>query len=231
MSQHAPYVAHNFLHSSFRRLAVSAFGVASASMLLMSQACAALPTTTAAQNQAYNQTYNQALPSNEPAAYRRMPAQLQTQATQIQAVQTQALPNTANTTGTTNSGIAMNITAQLVGNDNGQETLMPLTAQTRLAKGNVIEYHVYLTNTNSDRVRTMKANVAIPSGVKLLGAVSPEAMKGSVDGQNFYPMPLRMQVGGQTQPIPLDQYKALQWQIEDVGLNQTAKVSYRVVVE
>ncbi|OOS22590.1 hypothetical protein B0682_01670 [Moraxella lincolnii] len=108
---------------------------------------------------------------------------------------------------------------------------MPLNAQTQLVRGNVIEYHVYLTNTNNDRIRTMKANITISNGVQLLGAVSPEATMGSVDGQNFYPMPLRTQVGGQIQPILLGQYKALQWQIEDVGLNQTANVSYRVVVE
>lgn len=129
------------------------------------------------------------------------------------------------------NGITINTTAQLVSNDNGQEVFMPLNAQTQLVRGNVIEYHVYLTNTNNDRIRTMKANITIPNGVQLLGAVSPEATMGSVDGQNFYPMPLRTQVGGQIQPIPLGQYKALQWQIEDVGLNQTANVSYRVVVE
>lgn len=129
------------------------------------------------------------------------------------------------------NGITINTTAQLVSNDNGKEVFMPLNAQTQLVRGNVIEYHVYLTNTNNDRIRTMKANITIPNGVQLLGAVSPEATMGSVDGQNFYPMPLRTQVGGQIQPIPLGQYKALQWQIEDVGLNQTANVSYRVVVE
>lgn len=129
------------------------------------------------------------------------------------------------------NGITINTTAQLVSNNNGKEVFMPLNAQTQLVRGNVIEYHVYLTNTNNDRIRTMKANITIPNGVQLLGAVSPEATMGSVDGQNFYPMPLRTQVGGQIQPIPLGQYKALQWQIEDVGLNQTANVSYRVVVE
>lgn len=171
------------------RFVIMVLSAMSASVLLMGQANAALPTTTAAANVS-NASMN-----------------------------------------SLNNGVATTITAQLVSNNNGQEMLMPITAQTPLTRGNVIEYHVYLTNNNNDRIRTMQANVSIPNGTKLLDTLMPLPTMGSVDGQNFYPMPLRMQVGGQIQPIPLAQYRALQWQIEDVGLNQTATISYRVVVE
>ena len=46
------------------------------------------------------------------------------------------------------------ITASLISVDaNGQEILVPVTANTRLQSGNVLEYQGFFTYTNADRVR------------------------------------------------------------------------------
>lgn len=124
------------------------------------------------------------------------------------------------------------ITASLISVDaNGQETLVPVDANTRLQSGNIVEYQGYFTNTNSDRVRKMTVTLTIPEQVELLRVVSPEFPYGSADGETFARMPLRGRVDNQLQEIPLQYYKAVRWDIEGVGLNDTVMVKYRAKVK
>ena len=112
----------------------------------------------------------------------------------------------------------------------GQPALKPIDATTRLKKGNVIEYHSYFTNNSSDRMRNMTVTMSIPDEVKLVGKVSPDTASASVDGTNFNRMPLRGRINGEMQDVPLDMYKQLRWNIEGLGVNETAVVKYRAVV-
>ncbi|HAM61620.1 MAG: hypothetical protein ACPHVZ_10315 [Psychrobacter sp.] len=149
------------------------------------------------------------------------------------ALQTAAL-NANNPSNTNSNAQAVNtkITASLVGVDaNGNETLVPVTAETRLQSGNILEYQGYFTNTNADRVRKMTVTMSIPEQVELLGGVMPDFPYGSVDGNSFSRMPLRGNVNGQNQEIPLGYYKAVRWDIEGVGLNDTVMVQYRAKVK
>lgn len=124
------------------------------------------------------------------------------------------------------------ITASLVSVDaNGEETLVPVTANTRLQSGNVLEYQGFFTNTNSDRVRKMTVTISIPEQVELLGGVSPDFPYGSVDGERFARMPLRGKIDGKTQEIPLKYYQAVRWDLEGIGLNDTVMVKYRAKVK
>jgi len=124
------------------------------------------------------------------------------------------------------------ITASLVSVDaNGQEVLVPVNANTRLQSGNVVEYQGYFTNTNADRVRKMTVTMSIPEQVELLRAVSPDFPYGSADGDTFARMPLRGRVDNQLQEIPLKFYKAVRWDLEGVGLNDTVAVKYRARVK
>lgn len=124
------------------------------------------------------------------------------------------------------------ITASLVSVDaNGQETLVPVDTNTRLQSGNVLEYQGYFTNTNADRVRKMTVTMSIPDQVELLGTVSPDFPYGSVDGNNFARMPLRTKVDNQLQDVALRYYKAVRWDLEGVGLNDTVAVKYRARVK
>ncbi|SJM38070.1 hypothetical protein A1019T_02058 [Psychrobacter pasteurii] len=112
----------------------------------------------------------------------------------------------------------------------GQPGLKPIDANTRLKKGNVIEYHSYFTNSSQDRMRNMVVTMSIPEEVRLVGKPSPENVYASVDGQNFSHFPLRGRIDGQMQDVPLELYKHLRWNIEGLGKNETAVVKYRAVV-
>ena len=128
--------------------------------------------------------------------------------------------------------ISSRISAQLVKTDaTGQEMLEPITAGTRLQSGDVLEYQGFFTNNNADRVRKMTVTISIPEQVELLGGVSPDFPYGSVDGNRFGRMPLRGKVDGQTQEIPLQFYRAVRWDLEGVGVNDTVMVKYRAKVK
>ncbi len=144
------------------------------------------------------------------------------------AIQSNANPVSTSTAQAVNS----KITASLISVDaNGQEVLVPVNANTRLQSGNVLEYQGYFTNTNADRVRKMTVTMSIPEQVELLRAVSPDFPYGSADGNTFARMPLRGKVDNQLQEIPLKYYKAVRWDLEGVGLNDTVVVKYRARVK
>ncbi|MFT5120013.1 MAG: hypothetical protein ACI9ST_000824 [Psychrobacter glaciei] len=146
----------------------------------------------------------------------------------------QSSTNQASTRSGNSSVQAVNtkITASLISVDaNGQEVLVPVSANTRLQAGNVLEYQGYFTNTNADRVRKMTVTMSIPEQVELLRAVSPDFPYGSTDGDTFARMPLRGKVDNQLQEIPFKYYKAVRWDIEGVGLNDTVAVKYRARVK
>ncbi|MEN2752546.1 hypothetical protein AAIR29_12990 [Psychrobacter sp. FBL11] len=145
-----------------------------------------------------------------------------------------AVKTVANANGSNSNMQAVDtkITASLISVDaNGQETLVPVDANTRLQPGNVLEYQGYFTNTNPDRVRKMTVTLTIPEQVELLRTVSPDFPYGSVDGDTFARMPLRTRVDNQLQEVDLKHYKAVRWDIEGVGLNDTVMVKYRAKVK
>ena len=146
-----------------------------------------------------------------------------------------ALQSSAFNTNSSNSNaqaVNTKITASLISVDaNGNEALVPVTADTRLQSGNILEYQGFFTNTNADRVHKMTVTMSIPEQVELLGGVMPDFPYGSVDGNSFARMPLKGNINGQSQEIPLGYYKAVRWDIEGVGLNDTVMVQYRAKVK
>ena len=139
---------------------------------------------------------------------------------------------TAINANTSAQAINSKITAALISVDpNGQEVTVPVTAETRLQSGNILEYQGFFTNTSADRVRKMTVTMSIPEQVELLGGVAPDFPFGSADGNTFARMPLRGKVDGQTQEIPLKYYQAVRWDLEGVGLNDTVMVTYRARVK
>ncbi|MDO5768877.1 MAG: hypothetical protein Q4P13_05180 [Psychrobacter sp.] len=130
------------------------------------------------------------------------------------------------------NAVVSKITAAIVSVDaNGQETLVPVDANTKLQSGNVIEYQGYFTNTNKDRVRKMTVTMSIPEQVELLKVISPAYPQASVDNNVYGPMPLKGMVNGQAQDIPLTYYRSVRWDIEGLGLNDTAVAKYRARVK
>lgn len=120
------------------------------------------------------------------------------------------------------------ITASLVGADG---TLIPVTPQTKLATGNIIEYHGYITNNSPERVRTMKVTMPIPANMELVSKPSPEPVYGSNNGVQFNYMPTKISVGGVIQDAPMSYYKSVRWDIPGLGLNEVAEVKYQVRVK
>lgn len=148
------------------------------------------------------------------------------------SVAIQANANQNNSSSSSAQAVNSKITASLISADaNGQEVLVPVNASTRLQSGNVLEYQGYFTNTNADRVRKMTVTMSIPEQVELLQTVSPDFPYGSADGNTFARMPLRGKVDNQLQEIPLKYYKAVRWDLEGVGLNDTVVVKYRARVK
>ncbi|ELA09312.1 hypothetical protein MOMA_02865 [Moraxella macacae 0408225] len=115
----------------------------------------------------------------------------------------------------------------------GQQVLSPITTQTKLTSGNVIEYHGYIINKSSERIRNVTVTFDIPANTELLSLedLSPVRAKGSTDGVKFQNMPLKTNTNGVLQNLPIKYYKAVQWDILGLGLNEVATVKYRVRVK
>lgn len=143
-----------------------------------------------------------------------------------------AASSASNSSASNAQAITSKITASLISvGANGQETLVPVTNDTRLQAGNILEYQGFFTNNNADRVRQMTVTMSIPQEVELLGGVAPDFAFASVDNTTFARMPLRGQMNGQNQEIPLQFYQSVRWNLEGVGLNDTVMVKYRARVK
>ncbi len=143
-----------------------------------------------------------------------------------------AASSASNSSASNAQAITSKITASLISvGANGQETLVPVTNDTRLQAGNILEYQGFFTNNNADRVRQMTVTMSIPQEVELLGGVAPDFAFASVDNTTFARMPLRGQMNGQNQEIPLQFHQSVRWNLEGVGLNDTVMVKYRARVK
>lgn len=129
---------------------------------------------------------------------------------------------------TNNGAVQTAVEAYLVG---AGDTLIPITQGVAVQSGDVVEYRAYYTNTSGDRIRSMKAQLDIPEGVELVGGLSPVRAFASLDGSRFVRTPVRGNIGGQIQEVPLALYKALRWDIEDIGIGGTAIVKYRARIK
>ena len=204
------------------------FAALLAAGVLSSQAFAVLPTLTAdpnANNAAYN-GYNTGSYNNATAQPVIASPQLTNLISGNQSVPRAPAAN--------NAALSSRVLTSVVGRDaTGQEALSPITPQTQVASGNVLEYRGYITNQGSERVRNMKATFDIPANMELISQadLEPARARGSVDGVNFQYMPLKMNVGGVLQDVPMSQYRAVQWEIPGLGLNEVAMVKYRLRVK
>lgn len=111
----------------------------------------------------------------------------------------------------------------------GQEQLVPINQNTPITKGDVVEYHSYFTNKTPNRIASMTAMVSVPSGVELM-SIEPNDAFGSVDGTKFSRMPLRTLVNGQPKEVPLSRYKAVRFDIDNIGIGASASVKYRAKI-
>lgn len=112
-----------------------------------------------------------------------------------------------------------------------QELLTAVTGAGQVKSGDVVEYRGYFTNKSPDRIRSMTVLMQIPQGVELIGGIDPIAPFATVDGTRFARTPLRTHTAQGVAEVPLFYYKALRWDVEDVGINGTAVVKYRAKIK
>lgn len=129
------------------------------------------------------------------------------------------------------AGVDAVVNAFVVRTVDGQETLEPVTAATAIKAGDVVEYQGLFTNKGADRIRNMTVTLSLPEGAVFTGQADPAlGALASVDGTRFLHMPIRANVNGVVQNLPFEQYKALRWTIEEIGLGGTAVVKYRATI-
>ncbi|SIR78571.1 conserved repeat domain-containing protein [Moraxella cuniculi DSM 21768] len=131
----------------------------------------------------------------------------------------------------TSNNVDTVMNAFVVRSVNGQETLEPVTANSNIKAGDLVEYQLLLTNNGKDRVRNMQVALSLPQGISFTGYVSPSVgVQASVDGGRFVFMPVRASVNGVVSNVPFDQYQALRWTVEELGIGATAVVKYRATI-
>jgi uncharacterized repeat protein (TIGR01451 family) len=117
---------------------------------------------------------------------------------------------------------------------NGKETV---AAADKVSPGDLLEYKVRYVNKGAGPAKNLVVTLPIPQGLELAPATdNPKGALGSLDGQRFEPMPIKRsvkQADGKEilQDVPLAQYRALRWQVEQLDAGKSANFSARAKVE
>lgn len=100
----------------------------------------------------------------------------------------------------------------------------------------LIEYRANYKNTSVKEVRGVQAVLPIPSGMTVdLSSAQPVPVQASMDGRQFYPVPLTRQIraaDGQlkTVNVPLSEYRALRWSLGVLAAGASRDVVLRARV-
>lgn len=93
-----------------------------------------------------------------------------------------------------------------------------------------LEYRVTYTNTSNASLKNLKMNLPIPAHVTYTGQAFPKNVYASTDGVNFAKAPLKRTENGKQIAVPLAEYRALQWEINEFKAKQNVNVSAQVRV-
>jgi uncharacterized repeat protein (TIGR01451 family) len=102
--------------------------------------------------------------------------------------------------------------------------------------GDVLEYRVRYTNRSASAATGLVANLPIPAGTTLVARSElPPGVLASTDGAHFAPPPLMRAVGQpdgseRQVPVPIEEYRALRWNLGTLAAGQTEQVQARVRV-
>lgn len=101
--------------------------------------------------------------------------------------------------------------------------------------GDVIEYVATYRNAGKDAITGLQATLPIPGQTELVaGSARPTKARASLDGLAFSDMPLRRTVSRDGKPVeedvPLREYRALRWEVGELGAGRSASFSARVRV-
>jgi uncharacterized repeat protein (TIGR01451 family) len=131
------------------------------------------------------------------------------------------------------SPVSSDMQVSLVQTFDGKTVLTPVAAS---KPGDVLEYRVTYTNHSTAAVNGLTASLPIPRGTTLLdrSQLPPDALA-STDGVRFEALPLmhlvRQADGSQrSEPVPLQDYRALRWSLGTLSPGRSEAVSARVRV-
>lgn len=101
--------------------------------------------------------------------------------------------------------------------------------------GDVVEYKAVYSNRGAGGVAHLLATIPVPPGTTYVaGSAKPAAgVQASADGVHFAPMPLMHTVAGadgkpEQKPLPLSDYRAVQWQVAALAAHADVTTSLRV---
>jgi len=89
----------------------------------------------------------------------------------------------------------------------------------------VIEYRATYTNNTTGKIKNLAATLPIPVETQFLAKSQPENAEASTDGTHFAPMPLKRKESNQMVNVPLKDYRALRWTIEELPAGKSVTVS------
>jgi len=102
--------------------------------------------------------------------------------------------------------------------------------------GDTLEYRVRYTNRSASAATGLVANLPIPAGTTLVAhSELPPGVLASTDGAHFAPPPLMRSVrqpdgNEHPMPVPIEEYRALRWNLGTLAAGQSAQVQARVRV-
>lgn len=109
-------------------------------------------------------------------------------------------------------------------------------AATSVKPGELLEYRLDYRNKGDEAARGLEVTLPIPDTLEYVAnTAQPAAVRASVDGQNFQPVPLKRRVrqadGKEIeQLVPVSEYRYLRWNPADLPAGQAAKYSARARV-
>jgi uncharacterized repeat protein (TIGR01451 family) len=113
------------------------------------------------------------------------------------------------------------------------EKLVPATVAN---PGDTIEYQVTYQNNGKAPAKAVAATLPVPEGAMayLDGSAAPKAIKASLDGKQFSPIPLTREVtrAGKRviETVPPAEYRFLRWELGDLAPGKAATVTSRMRV-
>jgi uncharacterized repeat protein (TIGR01451 family) len=116
----------------------------------------------------------------------------------------------------------------------GKEALQPAD---RVSPGDLLQYRVRYSNKGATAANNLVVTLPIPKGLEYTPSDSlPKAALASLDGQRFEAIPIKRWVksaDGQEvlKDVPLSQYRALRWQVDQLQAGKSVAFSARARVE
>lgn len=104
----------------------------------------------------------------------------------------------------------------------------------RAKPGDLIAYRATYTNRTEKRLSGVLATLPIPAGMVYVSAsAEPKEVLASLDGVHFEPVPLKRMVRNADgikvpKEIPVEEYRALRWKLDDLRVGQAETVKARM---